>query len=47
MLNLYHNNTSVKIKRCLPKPQAANLSVKQGAKSGHGGEYMEHREKAF
>ena len=44
MLNFYYN-TEVKIKRSLPKPQAANLSVKQGVKSGGGGEHVEHRKK--
>ena len=42
MLKFYYKNTHIKT-TSLPKAQTANLSVKQGAKSGGDGEHMEHR----
>ena len=42
MLNFYYKNTDVKT-TSLPKAQTANLSVKQGAKSGGDGEHVQHR----
>lgn len=42
MFNFCYKNTDVKT-TSLPKAQTANLSVKQGAKSGGDGGHMEHR----